>query len=76
MQQICDHFGWEFIAGLELEEDLTDLKRAVKEQLLPAGGDVYASCPCGSGKKFKFCCWKLVKDFDIYAYIDAFTPES
>ena len=23
---------------------------------------VYAPCPCGSGKKFKFCCFKKYRD--------------
>jgi hypothetical protein len=23
---------------------------------------VYALCPCGSGKKFKFCCYQMVTE--------------
>lgn len=26
--------------------------------------DIYAACPCGSGKKFKFCCYALNDDMD------------
>ena len=23
---------------------------------------LYSECPCGSGKKFKFCCYPVVRD--------------
>ena len=54
--QICDENGWAFTAGLELIEDITDLKTALKQKGKPV--DVYSPCPCGSGKKYKFCCAK------------------
>ena len=27
------------------------------------GNILYAPCPCGSGKKFKFCCTQTVRDY-------------
>lgn len=27
--------------------------------------EAYELCPCGSGKKFKFCCYKKAKTFDM-----------
>jgi hypothetical protein len=29
--------------------------------------DAYAICPCGSGKKFKFCCHKAADDIEKVA---------
>ncbi len=60
---ICDEYGFKFIIGLEPPEDLTDLKKALMQKMTPK--DVYAPCPCGSGKKFKFCCAKKPMDLDI-----------
>ena len=28
-------------------------------------GDKYAPCPCGSGKKYKFCCWSCWKGYQL-----------
>ena len=67
---ICDHFGWKYIVGLEYEEDLTDLKRALKEKMSPAS--VYDLCPCGSGEKYKFCCGKKMKNLDLDKFIAEF----
>jgi len=68
--QICDHFGWKFIMGFEFSEDLTDLKRALKEKMSPAS--VYDLCPCGSGEKYKFCCGKKMKNLDLDKFIAEF----
>lgn len=37
-----------------------DKKRRMKTGINPVGKrpDAYSPCPCGSGKKFKFCCYK------------------
>ncbi len=53
---LCEKYGLYFIAGLENEEDLTDLKRAIKEKTAP--DNIYDPCPCGSSVKYKFCCRK------------------
>jgi len=58
---ICDHHGFIYIIGLAGSEDLTDLRKAIQQKMIPE--DVYSPCPCGSGKKFKFCCAK--KPFEI-----------
>jgi hypothetical protein len=59
--EICKKHGFHFIAGLEPVDDLTDLKRALKEMTAP--NNVYDPCPCGSGAKYKFCCMK--KEFTL-----------
>ena len=58
---ICEHHGFISIIGLAGSEDLTDLRKAIQQKMIPE--DVYSPCPCGSGKKFKFCCAK--KPFEI-----------
>jgi hypothetical protein len=68
--QICDRFGWHYIMGFEHDEDLTDLKKVLKDRMGPA--DVYAPCPCGSGEKYKFCCAKQMKNFDLDRYMAEF----
>lgn len=60
---LCGKYRFYFIAGLEAKEDLTDLKRAIKEKTAP--DDVYAPCPCGSGLKYKFCCRKNEIKLDL-----------
>lgn len=59
----CEEYGFHFIIGLEPPEDLTDLKNAIKQKMTP--NDVYSPCPCGSGKKFKFCCARKPIETDI-----------
>ncbi len=54
--QICKEYGFHYIMGLEAPEDLTDLKKAIRQHRTPES--VYDPCPCGSGSKFKFCCAK------------------
>jgi uncharacterized protein YecA (UPF0149 family) len=54
--EICNEYGFQFIAGFEAVEELTDLKLAIKEKTAPK--NMYDSCPCGSGAKYKFCCMK------------------
>jgi hypothetical protein len=71
--RICEHFEWQYIMGMEYMEDLTDLKKALKDKLGPA--DVYHPCPCGSSVKYKFCCAKRMKNFDIHQYIEEFDAE-
>jgi hypothetical protein len=53
---ICKHHGFIYVIGLEAPEDLTDLRKAIEQEFIP--DDVYSPCPCGSGRKFKFCCAK------------------
>jgi SWIM/SEC-C metal-binding protein len=59
--QICEEHDWRFIARIEpfTPEDISDLEQAlsipepvtVEEE--PGRND---PCPCGSGKKYKWCC--------------------
>lgn len=58
---ICDQHGWHFVAGIEPHktEDISDLERALnpsapaRAEKTPGRND---PCPCGSGKKYKWCC--------------------
>jgi uncharacterized protein YecA (UPF0149 family) len=54
--EICAEYGFQFIAGFEPLENLTDLKLAIKEKTEPK--NIYDPCPCESGAKYKFCCMK------------------
>lgn len=51
------------IISLELNEDLTDLKKAIKGSTHPM--DIYDICACNSGKKYKFCCMKKEIELDM-----------
>ncbi|GGK06897.1 hypothetical protein GCM10007063_31810 [Lentibacillus kapialis] len=70
MTAVCDFYDLTYIVGIEIDEDLTDLKKAVKNKLEPA--DPYSECTCGSGKKYKFCCKQKMKNFDINRFIEDF----
>ncbi|MBD2872774.1 SEC-C domain-containing protein [Paenibacillus sp. IB182493] len=72
--RVCDHFNWHYIMGMEFTEDLSDLKKALKERFAPA--NVYDPCPCGSEAKYKFCCAKTIKNFDLNQYLKTFPNES
>jgi uncharacterized protein YecA (UPF0149 family) len=54
--EICEDYGFQFIAGFEPVENLTDLISAIKGKTAPI--NIYELCPCGSGAKYKFCCMK------------------
>ncbi|MFB6367218.1 SEC-C metal-binding domain-containing protein [Paenibacillus elgii] len=68
--RVCDHFNWHYIMGMEFTEDLSDLKKALKERFAPA--NIYDPCPCGSEVKYKFCCAKTMKNFDLNDYLNTF----
>lgn len=61
--EICEQYGWIYILGFELMEDLTDLKKAMRERIKPS--NPYDPCPCNSGKKYKFCCSKKSIELEI-----------
>lgn len=61
--EICEEYGFKYIVGLEYDEDLTDLKKAIQQRMTPES--VYDPCPCGSGKKYKFCCAKKPFELDL-----------
>jgi hypothetical protein len=54
--EICKEYDFQYIVGIEVDEDITDLKKAIQQRNTPS--NIYAPCPCGSGKKYKFCCAK------------------
>lgn len=46
---ICDEYDFYYMISLELNEDLTDFKKAIKGRTRPM--DIYDPCACNSGKK-------------------------
>ncbi|MBJ8099724.1 DNA-binding protein [Bacillus cereus group sp. N11] len=60
---ICEAYNFYYIVGLEFNEDVTDLKKAIKDCSRPA--NIYESCSCNSGKKYKFCCMNKEIELDI-----------
>ncbi|WP_242476208.1 DNA-binding protein [Bacillus cereus] len=49
---ICDTHNFYYIVGLEFNEDVSDLKRALKDYKRPA--NIYENCSCNSGKSINF----------------------
>ena len=60
---ICDEYDFYYIISLELNEGLTDLKKAMKGRTRPM--DIYDICACNNGKKYKFCCMNKEIRLDI-----------
>ena len=71
---VCAAYHWEYIIGFEAPENLSDLKKALREQGTPE--DVSAPCPCGSGKKFKFCCAEKMRQLDVNRFIEEFALQN
>ncbi len=64
--ELCSKHGWEVIVGLEpnKSENVSDVKKLLvlsapkiteTKETMPGRND---PCPCGSGLKFKKCCFK------------------
>ncbi|MED2934072.1 DNA-binding protein [Bacillus wiedmannii] len=60
---VCDEYDFYYIISLELNEDLIDLKKAIKGRTCPM--DIYDTCACNSGKKYKFGCMNKEIELDI-----------
>ena len=62
---LCDEHGWIFVMGIEPDkpEDLSDIEKLLRKgRHAPRASFVpHRSrndyCPCGSGQKYKNCCW-------------------
>jgi uncharacterized protein YecA (UPF0149 family) len=61
--EICGTYGLDYIIGFEAIEDITDPKKAIKQQRNLI--DPYSPCPCGSCQKYKFCCAKKEIELDL-----------
>jgi uncharacterized protein YchJ len=55
VSKICQDFGIQAIIKIKPFVEISQLKKAVKVKLKER---LYDQCLCGSGKKFKFCCYK------------------
>lgn len=51
------HRAHEAVFGGLSKEQRDEIQKYIATQ-----PDRYSSCPCGSGKKFKFCCFKAFMD--------------
>ncbi|OUB41948.1 DNA-binding protein [Bacillus thuringiensis] len=60
---ICDAHNFYYIVGLEFNEDVSDLKKALKDCKRPE--NIYENCSCNSGKKYKFCCMNKEIELNI-----------
>jgi SWIM/SEC-C metal-binding protein len=61
MLALCEKNGWKVITGIEPDEpedisDVTKLLNPPKPITIQVTTARNATCPCGSGKKFKHCC--------------------
>ena len=59
--KICDEHGWKVIVGIEPNkpEDISDVERLLNPIPQTKSAPKVARnepCPCGSGKKYKYCC--------------------
>ncbi len=59
---LCNENNWQVIVGIEpdKDEDISDVERLLNP---PKPVKVFSvgrnePCPCGSGKKYKYCCMK------------------
>jgi SWIM/SEC-C metal-binding protein len=62
---VCEEHGWKFTIGIEPDkpENISDILKLLKPSR-PAAPDGFTPrrsrndyCPCGSGQKYKNCCW-------------------
>ncbi|MCM3089956.1 MULTISPECIES: DNA-binding protein [unclassified Cytobacillus] len=53
--KICQDYGIQSVIKLKPYVDISQLKKALKTKMKDK---LYDPCPCGKGKKFKFCCYK------------------
>lgn len=53
--KICQDYGIQSVIKMKPFVDISQLKKAVKGKMKEK---LYNPCPCGKGRKFKFCCYK------------------
>ena len=60
---------------VRLDEVFIIFRRTFVEGAFVMSADIYGPCPCGSGKKFKFCCHAIADEMDrIVRLIDSNQP--
>lgn len=60
--KICQDNGIQAIIRMRPFVEISQLKKAVKAKMREK---LYDPCHCGSGKKFKFCCYHDAVDFNL-----------
>jgi len=58
----CQDYGIQSIIKLKPFVDISQLKKVLKAKIQDKKYDL---CPCGKGKKFKFCCYEKEINFDL-----------
>ncbi|MDR7001045.1 SEC-C metal-binding domain-containing protein [Neobacillus niacini] len=53
--KICQDYGIQAVIKMKPFVDVSQLKKAVRAKMREK---IYDPCHCGSGKKFKFCCYQ------------------
>lgn len=61
--KICQDYGIQAVIKLKPAADVSELKKALKAKLKDR---IYEPCPCGTGKKFKFCCYENTINIQLY----------
>ncbi|MBB6445221.1 hypothetical protein [Bacillus benzoevorans] len=61
--KICQDYGIQSIIKLKPYADISELKKTLKAKLK---NRLYEPCPCGKGKKFKFCCYDDILNIKLY----------
>lgn len=60
--KICQDYGIQSIIKMKPFVDISQLKKVVKSKMKAR---LYDPCPCGKGRKYKFCCYKNEIKFEI-----------
>jgi uncharacterized protein YchJ len=60
--KICQDYGLQAIIRIRPFVEISQIKKAVKAKLKES---LYEPCPCGSEKKFKFCCYPKKLEIEI-----------
>lgn len=58
----CQDYGIHSIIKIKPYIDISQLKKALRNKFQEMK---YELCPCGTGKKFKFCCYEKEMAFDF-----------
>ncbi|NWQ42678.1 DNA-binding protein [Bacillus sp. EB106-08-02-XG196] len=60
--KLCESYDIQAIIRMKPFVDISHLKKTVKAKMKEK---LYEPCPCGKGKKFKFCCYQTEVDIKL-----------
>lgn len=61
--KICQDYNIQSVIKIKPHADISELKKALKSKLKE---DLYKPCSCGKEKKFRFCCYEKILNFELY----------